>query len=70
MSSRTETLTKLELILDRHGLANVLRMLAEIAGQKAEHIATNWQDASTAKRWDKAGSLLDLAAVKVDALRL
>lgn len=52
----------LEGMVDQYGLANVLRMLGQIAGEKAEHIATNWQDASLAKKWDRAARLLDTAA--------
>ena len=41
----------LEMLVDRCGLSSVLMALSEICGSKAEHIATNWQDASLAKDW-------------------
>jgi hypothetical protein len=42
---------RLETLVDRHGLAQVLIALSEICGEKANHIATAWQDTTLAKRW-------------------
>jgi len=44
----------LEAQVDTCGLSSVLMALSEICGEKAEHIATNWQDAKTAKVWATA----------------
>jgi len=44
-------LEQLESLIDSAGLNSVLMALSEICGAKAEHIATNWQDAHLAKRW-------------------
>jgi hypothetical protein len=41
----------LENLIDRYGIDQVLEMISEICGEKAEHIATAWQDAHLAKRW-------------------
>lgn len=41
----------LEKLVDSCGLSSVLMALSEICGAKAEHIATNWQDAQLAKDW-------------------
>jgi hypothetical protein len=41
----------IERIIDRHGIAWMLMTISEICGEKAKHIAENWQDASLAKRW-------------------
>jgi hypothetical protein len=42
---------QLEPIIDRYGLDNVLDMIGLICGQKAKHIAENWQNTALAKRW-------------------
>jgi hypothetical protein len=60
----------LEAIVDRQGLHSVVELLAIVCGEKAEHIAVNWQDAGLAKQWDKAGQLFDTLAPKIDALKL
>jgi hypothetical protein len=44
----------LEAAVDGAGLSSVLMALSEICGEKAEHIATNWQDTKTAKVWATA----------------
>jgi hypothetical protein len=44
----------LERLIDLTDLAAVIDALADVAGAKAEHIATNWQDTSSAKVWDHA----------------
>ena len=59
------TLTELEMEVDRHGLKDVLEMLAEIAAEKAQHIRENWQDVPLAYKWDQASSLVLYAANQV-----
>lgn len=56
----------LEAMIDRNGLPAVIDMLATICGEKAEHLAATWQDASTAKVWDRDATLLRKLAVKVE----
>jgi hypothetical protein len=42
---------QLEAIIDAAGMAEVLFVLAAIANEKAEHLATNWQDDAAATKW-------------------
>lgn len=58
----TEQQITLEQLIDRCGLANVVSAVADICGEKAEHIRENWQDESTAFMWDKAGEFLEIAS--------
>ena len=48
--NKTE-LEQLEALIDAVGIESVLMGVSEICGEKAEHIATNWQDTLLAKRW-------------------
>lgn len=66
----TTNLETLEAIVDSMGLEQTVRALAEICGEKATHIAVNWQDTGTAKPWAKAGALIDVLAVKIKSLEL
>lgn len=56
---------ELEAIIDRRGLANVAESIASIAREKAEHIRTNWQDASLAASWDQAARAFDRTAANI-----
>jgi hypothetical protein len=58
----TEAMLALEAMVDRAGLANVIYALAHIANAKADHLASNWQDRSSAKAWEHDAQLLDNAA--------
>jgi hypothetical protein len=42
---------RLERLMDKYGIGEVLISLSELCGRKAEHVAVNWQDAHLAKRW-------------------
>ncbi|HEX6825434.1 MAG TPA: hypothetical protein VF077_03875 [Nitrospiraceae bacterium] len=46
-----DDIDRLEALIDRYGIAEVLMSVSELCGRKSEHIATNWQDAALAKRW-------------------
>jgi beta-xylosidase len=48
----------LENLIDQHGLADVLKAIAVICHEKAEHIQANWQDESLAEWWDKAAEAI------------
>jgi hypothetical protein len=50
---------QIEALIDAAGAAAVLVAVANICGEKAEHIASNWQDANLAKRWTKLGGKVD-----------
>jgi len=67
MKRMTET-TKIELenMIDAYGLVDVLETIAEIAGEKATHIATNWQDTSSAKDWERVCSKLRSVATTAE----
>lgn len=52
----------LEAMIDAYGLQAVLAAVSEICHDKATHIAENWQDTSTAKRWTRAAHWIDQAA--------
>jgi len=65
-----EDFKKLEAYVDAFGLACVLSMLSRICGDKAEHIATNWQDAHLAAQWERLAGTLDLAQQVAEKLGL
>lgn len=44
-------LIRLEAMIDRYGISQLLMALSEVCGAKSEHILTNWQDVVLAKRW-------------------
>lgn len=52
----------LEDLVDSIGIQGVIRGLAIIAGEKAEHVRSNWQDESTGKVWDRVMNYLDRQA--------
>lgn len=52
----------IEALIDRTSLAAVLESIATIAGEKSEHIASNWQDAGLARVWRMASLAIDNAA--------
>ena len=59
------TLTnKLETLVDKEGLNNVLESLAIVCFEKAEHIQSNYGNGD-AKLWEKAGDIIYRAADKV-----
>jgi len=49
---------QLESIVDEHGLAQTIEMLAEICNLKADHIRSNWQDESLACLWGRMSGKL------------
>jgi hypothetical protein len=60
--------TALEALIDATDLTAVIDALAQVAGAKAEHIASNWQDVTTAKAWDRAALELAKAVGKIGGL--
>jgi hypothetical protein len=65
MQMSKEDLTTMELFIDKYGIVDVLSGLSYICGEKAEHVATNWQDAQTAKHWMQLASSIDKAGAKL-----
>lgn len=57
-------LEALEGMVNRHGTAGVLSMLAEICRLKADHITENWQDFSTAQWWDARATAFEKLEAK------
>ena len=48
MTTKQDDMLALEDMVDRHGLYAVAGMLAEVCHEKADHLATNWQDHTAA----------------------
>jgi hypothetical protein len=48
----------LEMLVDRHGLKQVIDMLATICEEKAEHVSINWQDIHLARSWKRDANKL------------
>lgn len=61
----SEPMKALESMIDAVGLRNVLFALKCIAEAKADHISENWQDATTAKAWNRDALELEKAARKI-----
>lgn len=56
---------ELESIIDKVGLSKVLFMLAEICGEKSDHLRANWQADAFAKQWDADQRALEKLAAKI-----
>lgn len=56
----------LEALVDRMGLKGTVELLAIICGEKAQHIAVNWQDVKTAKTWAADARWLDITAAAIE----
>lgn len=56
----------LENLLDKLGVRGLLEALSIIAVEKADHVATNWQDQRLARRWEKLAGRFQTAARTVD----
>jgi hypothetical protein len=54
-------LSTLEALVDKHGMTLVLSGLREICRLKAEHLESNWQDAVSAKVWERVGKAVNKA---------
>lgn len=65
MQMSTPDLDILETFIDKYGIVDVLSGISYICGEKAEHIATNWQDTKTAKHWIKLSESIDKAGAKL-----
>jgi hypothetical protein len=61
-AENTPAMLALESMVDTVGLANVLYAVAQIAREKAEHLASAWQDENTAKRWGKMAGKIERVA--------
>lgn len=61
---------QIEALIDRFGMDHFLSMSGFVAGEKAQHIAVNWQDASRAKAWMKISVGLDKLTHKAEDWKL
>lgn len=52
----SELETVLESLVDQHTLGAVLAAIETVVREKAEHIATNWQDERYAAHWLRAAN--------------
>ena len=55
----------LESLVDKHGLLEIVVALELICMDKADHIATNWDDKPLEKAWRKADSAFHNLAVQI-----
>lgn len=55
----------LENLVDRFGLGHVLSALVEMCHEKANHLRSNWQDATTARVWDANAKTIDKVILKI-----
>jgi glutamine synthetase type III len=55
----TETVNRVEAIVDESCLINVIAALAEMCYAKASHLDSNWQDHTAAHVWEKAAIMID-----------
>jgi hypothetical protein len=51
MTDKLNCTETLETLIDQHGLFHVLVGLECVCDEKGAHIAENWQDARTARKW-------------------
>ena len=54
----------LERMVDAYSLQAVVSALSYICGEKAEHLAVNWQDTASAKGWMVQAKHLDQLAAR------
>jgi hypothetical protein len=59
MDGPTIDVELLESWIDRGGLVAVIEAVSVIAREKAEHVATTWDDAELARRWARVADRLD-----------
>lgn len=69
-SLRNELLDRFEELVDRHKLAEVVDILAEVCSMKADHIRENWQDDALADEWDICAAALLRAGNEASAKHL
>lgn len=58
---------ELENLIDAYGLTLILEAIAEISGEKANHLACNWQDAKSAALWERVASKVWSAATTAES---
>ena len=58
----------LEHAIDAYGIRQVLNVIQMICGEKAEHVAVNWQDTTLAKRWEDLAHSLSVVNSKLEEM--
>jgi hypothetical protein len=61
---------KIEKLMDDYGAATFLSMASFVAGEKAEHTATQWQDTPRAKAWMEISRILDKLTARAEEWNL
>lgn len=61
---------QLEILVDSHGLTNVIEALALMCSAKADHILSNWQDENLSEQWDMAAAIMLHSRVTVEKNKL
>jgi hypothetical protein len=61
---------KLESMIDKDGLYEILSRISGICGLKAEHFAENWQDHPMERRWLAAEDAVFIALQKIQDIGL
>ena len=70
MMEKGDMLFDIEEMIDRSGLQHVLELIAMICNGKADHLRENWQDARTARVWERAGQTVEKAAQSAAVIKL
>lgn len=60
-----EMIYLLERVIDRYTLSQTVSALAKICDEKSEHVATIWQDTTTAKQWTRAAFIMQMTTTRV-----
>jgi hypothetical protein len=63
-----ELADSLEDLVDRSSLSDVLEALEGMCDEKADHVATNWQDRPLSKQWAKAARAIGRASQSVEGI--
>lgn len=61
---------QIETLIDRYGLSTFLSILGYVCGEKSEHLATNWQDATAAKTWLQLSAEIDKLTARAEEFGL
>ena len=61
----TPAMKRLEAMVDKVGLSNVLYALAQVAHAKAELLSGNWQNEAAAKCWESDALKIEKLAERI-----
>lgn len=53
-------------IVDKESIHYAIDLLAEICGEKADHLRTNWQDENSASAWDELADYLQETSANIN----